>query len=616
MSSQYTNNVVIDNSQYEAEIYLIRDPCADSGILPLPFSTLKYIEITNDLANIGYYGKIMFSDFNDILEQVGVLKASKKIPLLFFRLKCLEFPDSTSSYDDIFFVAALKQGQDVKENELEGGSAYNFEELFTFNLKNTRFLRTGNEDDVNSLVNENYTVDEILLEVVRMFQFKEAQGSKIADPNVLIGVLDMGTPIEDKVRLKDIAGLRLSATYYDIIEQINKFLCYKPKDLAGENNLADWYDPGVIKLENYIDADPSSPQRQIVAYPLLSTINKFFNLLSKGKPTTGDEVDSQIVPGGTTAGESRELNTTKKYFKNFLTEKFSVSQKNSIPTFSNNTIAKYELKRVDLEDVLENKWRGITITGTTEGVGSCDASEKRAYGDIRAKFEQMCTLPFKCNLPESNSDDVGVIEYNKSGLPLNLSYAYGTNSVFKSFIFDNVKVTFRIKGQTYRKPNRFISINPQPGDKTLNPIKSKEVSELDGYWYVLSVNHVFIDGNYFNDFECVKIYELGGPDEGTGAPQPTDPGEGDTSNCNGESLASGGSINGGDEKGPATGNEPALPELDTTGIDASEGPSTFNGGVLPDNKDGSFSTDPGGKPNWKERFGSEQLGIPPNDQET
>ena len=519
MSTNYTNRVVIDNSQYEVEIYLIKDPCAEYGIIPLPFSEVQYLEISNDLANLGYYGKIIVNNFNDILEQLGVLKASKKIPLLYFRLKCLEFPDSKSTYDDIFFVSALKQGQDIKENEIEGGSAYNFEELFTFNLKNTRFLRPDNENDID--INEYYTVDEILLEVVRMFQLKEDESSEIADPNVLkIGVLDMGTPIEDKVRLKDIASMRLSATYYDIIEQINKFLCYKPKDLAGQNNLAGWYDPGVIKLENYIGADPSSPQRQIVAYPLLSTINKFFTLLSKGKPTTGDKLSSQNVPGGTAVGGTRSLDRTKKYFNNFLTEKFNISQKNSKPTFSNNTIAKYELKRVDLEDVLGVKWCGVKATGTTAGIDSCVDTNIRTYSDIRTKFEQMCTNPFRCNLPEYLTDNIGIMEYNKSGIYLDLAYAYGTNSVLKSFVFDNVKVTFRIKGQTYRKPNRFISINSQQNDKTLNPNTSKEVSEIDGYWYVLSVNHVFINGNYFNDFECVKLYNLGGSDEGKGTSQP------------------------------------------------------------------------------------------------
>jgi hypothetical protein len=100
--------------------------------------------------------------------------------------------------------------------------------------------------------------------------------------------------------------------------------------------------------------------------------------------------------------------------------------------------------------------------------------------------------------------------YNKPGIYPDLALAYGTNSVLKSFVFDNLAVVFRVKGQPYRKPNRFISINPinpSQQDKKLGD-ESKNKEEISGYWYVVSVSHIFESGNYFNEFTCVKLYDL------------------------------------------------------------------------------------------------------------
>jgi hypothetical protein len=505
MSNESSNIVVINSDQYEVEIYLLKDPCASFGVIPIPYSNLKYLEITNDLANLGYYGKVTFINFNDILDELGVLKASENIPLLYFRLKSLAFPNQKSTYDDIYFIAALTQGQDVKENEIEGNSSYNFEELYVFKLKTTKLLREDNKflnynskgDTVNDLLKKLLTFNSVTGDIYRtaitpfegIFDklgiFKTASAVKVGgesiDPNVSDEIVETGTPAEDTITLNTVIDIKVSTLLHDAIKQVTSYLSYKPDNISNGSSVSkDWYDPGLIKLENDIN---NKGQRKFVMFPLLGTINKFFARIS------GEQ-------------ENQEVDPTKKYFNNFLTEKFSISQKNTAPTFSNNTITKYELKRVDISDVLEHKWKGVQCTSSV----NCSNTDIIEYSELRSAFEQLCTSPYSSNLPVSNDT---VTQYTKSAVPFNLAKAYGTNSVFKSFVFDNVMATFRVKGQPYRKPNRFISINPPPKDTKLDPVKSKDRTEIDGYWYVLSVNHVFIDGNYFNDFECVKIYKLG-----------------------------------------------------------------------------------------------------------
>lgn len=499
------NVVVINGNQYEVEIYLINDPCEPGGIVPIPYSSLKYLEISNDLANIGYYGKVEFVNFNDVLDDLGVLKASKNTPLMYFRLKSLMF-DNKTTYDDIYFNAALTTGQDIKENEIEGFSAYNFEELYIFKLKTTKLLRKDNQQfNYNGFPNtiSGHIKNILLFNIPTVSDVLEYAGGVIA--GVLEGTIPGGLPADSGERVKllgqiidpiirkeiiepgrlpkefipinAIVTLETKATLFKALNELYPYLSY------GDQNDKIPGDPGVIKLENNNSNDST---RTFVMFPLLKTINSFFKAVNSGNSVVKSD-----------------------YFNNFLLEKFNISQKDSAPVFSSNTITKYELKRVDVSNVFENKWMGVqSYYGSPSSKKEGNIFE---YQKLRDEFEKQCTSPFSSNLPVRGKDDVQVKEYIKAGIGSKIAIDYGTNSVLKSFVLDNVMATFRVSGQPYRKPNRFISINLPQNDKEIDGKSEKEKLEIQGYWYVLSVNHVFIDGNYFNDFECVKLY--GGGDD-------------------------------------------------------------------------------------------------------
>lgn len=496
--SKSSHVVVINGNQYEVEIYLINDPCQPGGMVPIPYSSLKYLEISNDLANIGYYGKVEFVNFNDVLDDLGVLKASKNTPLMYFSLKSLMF-DNKTTYDDIYFNAALTQGQDIKENEIEGFSAYNFEELYIFKLKTTKLLRTDNKDfnyneatntvsgHIQNILRFNSFIDAVSESPeTRFFDYIERGGStprllgEPIDPIILTDIIETGDPyFRDDLLLNSIISLESKNTLFKALNELIPYLSY------GD---AEYGDPGVIKLEN--DLYNNESRRNFVMFPLLKTINNFFDNISKGITPIKDE-------------------SQPTYFNNFLLEKFNISQKDSAPVFSSNTITKYELKRVDVSNVFENKWLSVeNVIGPPNITTDTNIIE---YKTLRDEFEKQCTNPFSSNLPVRGVDDVQVKEYTKAGINKKIAIDYGTNSVLKSFVLDNVMATFRVSGQPYRKPNRFISINPPLNDKKMDNKSEKGKLEIQGYWYVLSVNHVFIDGNYFNDFECVKLY--GGGDD-------------------------------------------------------------------------------------------------------
>lgn len=492
MNIDFTNTVVINGDNYEVELYLVKEPDEKGGVIaPITFSSVKYMEITNDLANLGYYGKIAFSNFGDVLDELEILKASKKIPLIHFKLKSLSLA-SNSSYDDIFFTAALTQGQDIRNDEISGIVSYNFEELYVYKLKTTRLLsldRYLNFFAPTSLT----TVNEIIKSLLRFNTTIDDDngvkiGDRVVDPIISSFIIETGTPAGETVSPTSIIDVENNTLLHDAIGQASNYLGYTPLNSSGNPVATDVLDPGIIKLENSISGNSNNIKgsRRFVMFPLLNTIKKFFYALNNG------------------LWSNQEPDPTKKYFGNLLTEKFNVSQKIQGATYSNNTINKYELRRVDIPDVMASKWVDIYLTRTTS---ECDSKVIIPYQKLLFCFEQLCTAPFASNLPEKSTNTLK--KYDKSEVPPGIGLAYGTNKVLKSFVFDNVLLTFRVEGQTYRKPNRFIGINILSKESSLQPSTAKERTEVDGYWYILSVNHVFIDGKYFNDYECVKIYELG-----------------------------------------------------------------------------------------------------------
>lgn len=140
----------------------------------------------------------------------------------------------------------------------------------------------------------------------------------------------------------------------------------------------------------------------------------------------------------------------------------------------------------------------------------CQGVLKVNYDTLRAAFENLFTTPFASNLPKRKKDgEVGSIkntQFSRPGIGRDVAMQYGINKVFKSFIFDNIALTFRVKGQPYRDPGKFIQINVDV--KTLN--NNNDLSEINGYWYVVAVNHIFENDTYYNDFTCVKFYSVNG----------------------------------------------------------------------------------------------------------
>jgi hypothetical protein len=79
--------------------------------------------------------------------------------------------------------------------------------------------------------------------------------------------------------------------------------------------------------------------------------------------------------------------------------------------------------------------------------------------------------------------------------------ATGRNKTLYASIFTNATVTFRLPGSTHRQAGRFIGIN-RDGALEASAFDNK----ILGIYFIIGVEHHFINGEYYTDIRCVKTY--------------------------------------------------------------------------------------------------------------
>jgi hypothetical protein len=79
--------------------------------------------------------------------------------------------------------------------------------------------------------------------------------------------------------------------------------------------------------------------------------------------------------------------------------------------------------------------------------------------------------------------------------------ATGRNKTLYTSIFANATVTFRLPGSTHRQAGRFIGID-RDGAMEASAFDNK----ILGIYFIIGVEHHFINGEYYTDIRCVKTY--------------------------------------------------------------------------------------------------------------
>lgn len=457
-----SQTVNIENSIYDFEIILFSEgEKGEIKAVPITKSSIKYLEIEDDLNEFGYKGSITFTNFDGLLQKLGVYNSSQEAPYLLVRIKNLDFAGKGIQEDpEIFFLASLGKSSETGKNVTDKNTTFLFEEYIIAKLKRTIATQEIRENLISTATTPADIIRAILLAGCTKAGMKEGG----------IDVEIVGTSAGSVNNISEIASVTNNVSFYELVNFAYLYLCFE-LDEPGDITLKT---PGIIKLENL-----SKSKRGFKIRPLGNDIKKFLKL-AKTNPNSSE-------------------------IKNYLTEKFSIASSSDPIAFGDNFISNYDLLRVDFEDVFENKW--VNLQMITGGL-NCSINEPINYEQYRYIFEKMFTDPFPCNLPERAKDvteqNIKTIKYTKPGLEETLARSYGTNKIFKSFVFDNTAMIFKVKGQVYRTPGKFIHIK---ADSTNSSSTNVQTDEINGFWYVLSVKHIFENDIYKNEIICVKFYK-------------------------------------------------------------------------------------------------------------
>ena len=471
-----SEKINIENSIYEFSAILIATNVAADGsketkTVPLNKSSIRYLEIEDNLANIGIVGKIIISNYYGILQKLNIYNATNESPYIFIRFKNLDFVAAGASIiPEVFVMAALGKSSETSTNIIDRHVAFEFEEKSIVTLKREYISNPSERDALAGTSPEEAISDIFTVFCNEILQKKEEDIKPSAAESIPSIIFKKGD------------------SAYDIVRKCYDHLAYEP----AYNGI---YSPGLIQLENV----EGKLERKLVIKSLAEDMTAFFKIIKSG----GD---------------------ASKY----LNDKFTVTFSDKTKFLRDNIITKYDIMRVDYEEVFEKKWSNLSKTAGDTDVTNTDFIP---YTVLREAFGQLFTSPYDSNLPQRDPERIRILTYHYPGdLNSSTTTSWATNKTLRSFIYDNVAIVFKVKGQPYRVPGKFIRINtdqPTEANKTSSSSsscaktstdESAEADSLNGWWYVISVQHIFENDIYFNRI----VADFNKPKQAPSQPTPLD----------------------------------------------------------------------------------------------
>lgn len=447
MSDNISN---IKNSVYSFNFSLAKlsGEVKSNAFIPIPKGIIKYLEIDDNLANMGYVGSVIFNNFYGILDKLGLGAGISDSTTLFdINIENLDFNETNIQDNSIQTLVILQNNTDPSNNSIDKSIIYNFEE-YSVNLLRQKKL-------------EPSTVSGKITESIYNILANCFKGDAIIEKDSFTTLRSGSNEMSVNT------SILKTNSFYDFLKILYKYLL-----LTGINN-----SPGLLQLENFLEENNGkrSVVRKFTIKPLFDKIRSLIEKIKRGDLNLVEEVLEQFTIGG----ESDK------------------------PSFRENIIETVTVIRPDFKTLYESKWinyTGVTTLQNLTDVISLDVK----YDDLRKGFERDALVNKLSNLPARV--DISPVNTIEKVLAFDYPVVSGdnlleqgiTSMIYKSFIYDNTAVIFKTLGNPYRKPGSFIRLNGgEDGDKN---------SSVTGYWFVIGIKHIFENEIYSNEITAVKIF--------------------------------------------------------------------------------------------------------------
>lgn len=448
----------INNSIYEFELALVNTKSGEEIYLPIPKGAVEYLEIEDNLANFGLVGTCRIANFYNILQQLKVMDVNG-MNCMYVSIKNADFAKvSTSSKTSIDFLSLITRNSETSNNVIDKSINFEFEDYF--------IARTRMESVVGVTIpgGTTNTPGRLIYELFKLCNKESVSdlGKKTEDFGDKLFIFE--GEFTQTVSLGNFYDGNKVKSIFDLISELYKYCSYID------------HGPAVISTTNM--KENGIVKRKITLQPLASYTSKFYELYQQGAEDLSEYVTEEFIIGDSTSNAA--LNT--------------------------NFIDSYNFIRVDQDDVLSNKWIDYIISSNANEDLTKTDIKSVLYTNVKSFFSKWLLNGLPSNLPErSDKEKINTQVVHKKILDGSniLTEKYIENTLVKSFIYDNTAITFTVQGNTYREAGKFIRIR----SKDLNDsVGGKTAKNVDGYWFVLTVKHIFKGDFYTNEYVCVRLH--------------------------------------------------------------------------------------------------------------
>ena len=457
-----SNTTNINKSVYKFELALVNTKTGDEIYLPIPKGAIEYLEIEDTLANFGLIGTCRIANFNNILQQLNVMDVTG-INCMYISIKNMDFdkiPDSSKTSID--FLSLITRNSETSKNVIDKSVNFKFEDYFVARTRMESIVALTERSKSPNFKTEG-TPGELIYGLFELCNKESVSdlSTTVEDFNDKLFILDGEAPF--KVSLSNFYDGDKVKSIYDLIMELYKYCSYIT------------HGPAVISTTNVVKG--KQVKRRITLQPLSNYTTGFYELYQQG-----------VVD-----------------LSKYVTEEFVVGDSSTSSALNTNFIDSFNFIRVDQDDVLANKWIDYIISSNANVDLTKTNIKSILYNTVKSIFSQQLLAGLPSNLPDrGGSEKVNTQVVNKKiGSDDILTTIYIENALKKSFIYDNTAITFTVQGNTYREAGKFIRIKSKDLNEKFN---DKETKNVDGYWFVLSVKHIFKGDFYTNEYVCVRLH--------------------------------------------------------------------------------------------------------------
>ena len=458
ISTPSTSN--INNSIYQFDISLINTTKGKEMRLPLPKGAVEYLEIEDNLANFGLVGKCRIANFYGILQQLNILD-STEVQHMFVDISNTDFKNSGIDDDAdirLTLFATLQQGVEISENIISKSANYTFEEYYVATMRKQSIITL-----LPALETTKGPPGKLIYDILhKLNKTSTSELSKLANFNNEF-MLDDEVP--NYIALSDLYTGGKVSSVFDVVSELYNFVTFQSSDSGNSSG-----GPAIISSTNKL---------------VDGVVKRLFTL----QPLSH-----------LTSGFYERIQQKAEDLSNYVTEEFIVGNSSTANTPNTNFIDNYALITTNYDDVMSKKWIDYTLSEIKAHDPAVFIEADIAYEDVKNDFSKEMLHGAKPNLPDRSSEiPIMTAQIKKKVSDDHLTTQYTQNALKKSFVFDNIALTFTVPGNTHRKTGKFVKINA-PKTEGLG------ADSINGYWLVILLKHVF-DGDYYtNEYTCVRLH--------------------------------------------------------------------------------------------------------------